>query len=146
MATRVRRSLTVGEVRPPTCCVFAASSARQPARGPDSVVPLCWTVVTVAAALRRWVPHGGGLFGAGLSIFLVFSPGFGLHLGGDLKCRRRWFAVPAWICSANVVLRSCLDYVDAPIQSVRVSRSCFRVLPALMSQSNRVSLSCSSPC
>ena len=69
--------------------VFAASSARQPARGPDSVVPLCQTVGTVAAALRRWVPHDGGMFGAGLSISFVFSFGFGLHLGGDFKCRRR---------------------------------------------------------
>jgi hypothetical protein len=135
-----------GRGEAPACCVFAEASARQPARGPNSVVSLCRGVGIVAAALRRRVPHGGDLFSAGLSIFLVFSSGFGLHLGGDLKCKRRWFAVPAWICSANVVLRSYLDCVDAPIQSVRVSRSCFRVLPALMSQSNLVSLSCSSPC
>ena len=145
MATRVRRSPTAGVARPPRV-VFS----RRRLRGSQREVRIRWFhcrgVGIVAAALRRRVPQGGGLFGAGLSIFFVFSPGFGLHLGGDLKCRRRWFAVPAWICSANVVLRSCLDCVDAPIQSVRVSRSCFRVLPALMSQSNRVSLSCSSPC
>jgi len=60
-------------------------------------------VGTVAAALRHWVPHGDGLFGAGLFVSFVFSFGFGLHLGGDFKCRRGWFAAPVWICPASVV-------------------------------------------
>ena len=53
-------------------CVFAMATARQPARGPDSVVPLRPTVDSVAAVLWRSVLHGGGLLGAGLSVSLVF--------------------------------------------------------------------------
>ena len=53
-------------------CVFAVATARQPARGPDSVVPLRRTVDSVAAALWRQVLLGGGLLGAGLSVSLVF--------------------------------------------------------------------------
>ena len=76
-------------------CVFAAVIARKPTRGPDSVVPFCQMVGTVAALLWRQVPHGGGLLSAGLSVFLVFSISVGLCLGGYFMCRRRWFAAPA---------------------------------------------------
>ena len=45
-----------GRGEAPARCVFAAASVRQPARGPDSVVPLCRTVGTVAAATTAWGP------------------------------------------------------------------------------------------
>jgi len=61
-----------GRGEAPVRCVFAMATARQPARGPDSVVPLCRTVDYIAAALWRQVLHGGGLLGAGLSVSLVF--------------------------------------------------------------------------
>ena len=53
-------------------CVFTMATARQPARGPDSVVPLRRMVDSVAAALWCQVLHGGGLLGAGLSVSLIF--------------------------------------------------------------------------
>ena len=37
-------------------------------------------VGTIAAALQHWVPHGGGLLGAGLPIFLPFLYRLGLRL------------------------------------------------------------------
>ena len=137
MATRVSWSLTASKARPP-CVVFL----RRRLRGSQREIRIQWfhSVGTVAALLWRQVPHGGGLLSAGLSVFLVFSISVGLCLGGYFMCRRRWFAAPAWIYPANIVYRSCLDCVD--VQPVRVSRGLFRVLPALMSQSNRVSLSC----
>ena len=78
--------------------------------------------------LRRGVPHGGGLFGVWLSVLFVFSFGLGLHLGGDFKCRRRWLAALAWICSANVVQRT-LDCVDVTIQPIRSFEFCFEFYP-----------------
>ena len=69
----------------PVRCVFAMATARQPARGPDSVVPLRRTVDSVAAALWRRVLHGGGLLGAGLSV-----------------CRRMLLVAPAWLSSASI--------------------------------------------
>ena len=61
-----------GRGEAPVRCVFAMATARQPARGPDSVVPLRRTVDSVAAALWRQVLLGCGLLGAGLSVSLVF--------------------------------------------------------------------------
>ena len=61
-----------GRDEAPARCVFVAVSARQPARGPDSVVPLRRTVDSVAAALWRQVLLGCGLLGAGLSVSLIF--------------------------------------------------------------------------
>jgi len=73
-------------------CVFAMATARQPARGPDSVVPLRRTVDYVAAALWRRVLHGGGLLGAGLSVSLVFlsvldRAWWRLHVQEKVDCR-----------------------------------------------------------
>jgi hypothetical protein len=60
-----------GRGEAPARCVLAVATARQPTRGPYSVVSLCRMVGTVVAALRRRVLHGGGLFGAELSVFLL---------------------------------------------------------------------------
>ena len=65
------------------------------------MVPLRWTVDTVAAVLQRRVLHGGGLLGAGLSSSFVFPVGVGSCLGGDLMCLSRLLAAPAWLCSAR---------------------------------------------
>ena len=46
--------------------------ARQPARGPDSVVSLYQMVFGGAAALWRQVLHSGGLLGVVRSVFLDF--------------------------------------------------------------------------
>jgi len=45
---------------PRTLCVVVAT-ARQPVYGLDPVASPCQMVCSVAAALRRWVPYGGGL-------------------------------------------------------------------------------------
>jgi hypothetical protein len=55
----------------PVRCVIMVATARQPARGPDLVFLLCRMVCGVATALRRRVPHGGGILGAVRSVSLV---------------------------------------------------------------------------
>jgi len=55
----------------PARCVFVVATARRPACGSGSVVPPCQMMYDVATALRRQVPHGGGLLGAVLSVPLV---------------------------------------------------------------------------
>jgi hypothetical protein len=55
----------------PARCVIMVATMRQPARGPDLVLSFCRMVCGVAAALRRRVPHGGGLLGAVRSVSLV---------------------------------------------------------------------------
>jgi hypothetical protein len=52
----------------PARCVVMVLTARHPARDPDLVLSLYRVVCDVAGALRRWVPHGGGLLGIMLSI------------------------------------------------------------------------------
>lgn len=47
------------------------ATARQPVRGPDSVVPLCQVECGAAVALQRRVPHNGSLLGAVQSASLV---------------------------------------------------------------------------
>ena len=61
-----------GRGEAPAHCVFAEASARQLARGPDSVVSLCRLVYGGAVALQRQVLHGGGLLDVMRSIFLDF--------------------------------------------------------------------------
>jgi hypothetical protein len=58
------RSAEAGVVRPRVLC-FAVATARQSVCGLDPVVSPCRMVCGVAAALRRWVPHGGGLLRCG---------------------------------------------------------------------------------
>ena len=115
-------------------CVFAVATARQPARGPDSVVPLRRTVDSVAAALWRRVLHGGGLLGAGLSVFL-----FSLSA---LDC-----ALVATSCAGEG--EGCLPHRRGFVRLAFSSRVVLTVLmptgvvfvefPALMSESNRTS-------
>jgi len=51
----------------PVRCVVVAAAARQPSRGPDSVLSPCQVESVVTVALRRKVLHGGGLLGAAQS-------------------------------------------------------------------------------
>jgi hypothetical protein len=44
-------------------CVLMVATARQPTRGPNSVVSLCQVEGGIATALWRRIPHGGGLVG-----------------------------------------------------------------------------------
>ena len=60
----------------PERCVIVVVTARQSTRGPILMVSLRQVVGGVAAAWRRWIPHGGGLPGP------VRSASFG-------SCRRR---------------------------------------------------------
>lgn len=47
----------------PARCVIAMAIARQPARGPNSVVSLYQVKCGVVAVLQRRVPYSGGLLG-----------------------------------------------------------------------------------
>ena len=58
--------------RGPARLCLCGATARQPARGPDSVVSLCQMVFGGAAALRRQILHSGGLLGVVRSVFLDF--------------------------------------------------------------------------
>ena len=73
MATRVWRRSSGGCGEAPVRCVFAVVKARQPARGPDSMVftlsdGVCWGSGTTG----RQVLHSGGLLGVVRSVFLDF--------------------------------------------------------------------------
>nr|TKW36290.1 hypothetical protein SEVIR_2G431100v2 [Setaria viridis] len=65
----------------PASCLIAVATARQPARGPDSVVSLCQVERDVAAALQQRVPHGGGLLGV-VQLFLLVPCRRRVALGG----------------------------------------------------------------
>ena len=107
------------------------------------MVPLRWTVNTVATVLRRRVLHGGDLLGAGLSVSLVFSIGVGSCLGGDFMCLSRLLAAPAWLVRpglpSGVVLTafskrsgplevvSSSPHVDVPIQPGELSSCVSRI-------------------
>ena len=54
-----------GSGEAPARCVIAVPNVRQPVRDPDSVVSSNQVVCGVAAALRWWVPYGGGLLWCG---------------------------------------------------------------------------------
>ena len=72
-----------GSGEAPARCVIAVATARQPVRGPDSVVSSCKVVGGVAAALRRRVLHSGVLLGA------VRSASFGSLSTQGCVCRFR---------------------------------------------------------
>ena len=72
MAMRARRRSNSGCGEAPARLCLCGATARQPARGPDSVVSLCQMVFGGAAALRRQVLHSGGLLGVVRSVFLDF--------------------------------------------------------------------------
>ena len=54
--------------RGPRALCFAVATAWQSTRDPVSVVSLHQVEGGVAAARRRWIPHGGGLLGAVRSV------------------------------------------------------------------------------
>ena len=69
----------------PARCVLVVATARQPARGLDSVVSFCQAECGAAAALRRRIPHGGGLLGVVQSASFGFLSTQGHATGfGDL--------------------------------------------------------------
>jgi hypothetical protein len=74
-------------LRGPTRCVLVVATARQPVRGPDSMVSLCQVKDGVAAALRLRlrlrIPHGGGLLGVVQSTFVGFP------IDAKSRCRFR---------------------------------------------------------
>ena len=69
------RSTAAKVARPPRAVSLVRRRERggvqRPVCGPGSVVPPCQMMYDVAMALRRQVPHGGGLLGVVLSVPLV---------------------------------------------------------------------------
>ena len=95
----------------PAHCVFVVASARRPACGPSMVVPLCQMMYDVATALRRQVPHGGGLLGAVLSVPLVSLSTWGHDSMATSEDEKGW--LPQRLRSFSAL---CFVRVDVPIR------------------------------
>ena len=98
----------------PARCVFVAATARRPACGPDSVIPLCQMMYDVATALRRQVSHGGGLLSAVLSVPLVSLSTWG-H-GSMATSDDEKGCLPLWLCFFSASVALCIVRVDVPIR------------------------------
>ena len=97
MATRERRRSSGGCGEAPVRCVFAVVKARQPARGPDSMVftlsdGVCWGSGTTATGpASRWPSRRGAVYF--FRLLIDARPRF----DGDFLGRRRLVVVPTWI-------------------------------------------------
>jgi hypothetical protein len=117
-------STVVDVVKPRRVCDVVVATARQPARGPDLVVSLLQVECGVTMALRRRIPYGSGLLGAVRSVSLGSVSAQG-HAG------RFWRLYESEFVGGRRVR------AFGP-----AAGSSGVVLPALISQSNRTSLSC----
>jgi hypothetical protein len=108
-------------------CVFAVVTERQPACAPVLVISLCRMVCDIAAALRRYVPHGGGLLGVVWSGFLVSPLAWGHVLLSTTCVRKGCLSRQFSLCSVVFVSAELFDRVDGSIQPVKLSSAVTRV-------------------